>query len=327
MSRSADAWQRIRPLLWNPPRWYGAIRRNFLLKVLSVIAAFCVWLFVNAGARDTERGLQVPLELRNIPPSLMITSPRVDFIDLRASGPRTLLSRIDRNRLVIPLDLTGVRPGPAVFGISTESLNLPRGVKIVRITPSQVTLELAKVERKTLPVRLDLRTETGDGLKVTTTKISPQAIEVVGPANELKQLKFVDTEPVALSITEVGPQQLEVPLRSLGEYFSLSAQRVAVEVRVESPTVTRELKAAIEVRNTALEASLKPAEVRLQLRGPKRIVGSLELGKGAVYIDASSLEAGKHVVAPAVELPLDVEIVQMSPAEVQITLNHPRPRR
>jgi len=327
MSRASELRDRLRPVLWNPSRWYVVVRRNFLLKGLSVVAAFCVWLFVNAGARDTERALQVPLELRNIPSSLMITSPRVDFIDLRASGPRTLLGRIDRSKLVIPLDLTGVRPGPAVFGISAESLNLPRGVKIVRITPSQVTLDLAKVERRTIPVRLDLRAETGDGLKVTTTKISPQAVEVVGPANELGNIKFVDTEPVALSVTEVGPQQLEVPLRSLGEYFSLSAQRVAVEVRVESPTVTREIRAAIEVRNTAFEASVKPAEVRVQLRGPKRVVGSLELEEGAVYIDAASLEPGKHVVAPALELPLDVEVVQMTPPEVQLNLAKARQHR
>jgi YbbR domain-containing protein len=327
MSQRQELWARLRPLLWDPGRWLAAVRRNFLLKALSVVAAFCVWLFVNAGARDTERALQAPLELRNIPPNLMITSPRVDFIDLRASGPRTLLSRIDRANLVIPLDLTGVRPGPAVFGISTETLNLPRGVKIVRITPSQVTLDLAKVDRRTVPVRLDLRTETADGLMVASTKISPQAVEVVGPANELKQIKHVDTEPVALSVSEPGPQQLEVPLRSLGEYFSLSAQRVAVEVRVESPSVTREIKAAVEVRNSGYAAAVKPREVRLQVRGPKRVLGPLELGKGAVYIDAAAFEPGSHVVTPAVELPLDVEVVQMTPPSVQLSLSKSRPRR
>jgi len=327
VSRTADLWSRVRPLLWDPARWLAAVRRNFMLKVLALVAAFCVWLFVNAGARDTERGLQVPLELRNIPPGLMITSPRVDFIDLRASGPRTLLSRIDRSRLVIPLDLTGVRPGPAVFGISVESLNLPRGVKIVRITPSQVTLDLARVERRTVPVRVDLRAETADGLQVTTTKISPQAVEVVGPANEVMQIKAVDTEPIAISVTAPGPLQLEVPLRSVGEYFSLSSQRVAVEVRVESPSITRELRAPIEVRNSEFAAGVKPREVRFQLRGPKRVVGALELAKGAVYIDAASLAPGKHVVTPAIELPLDVEVVQMTPATVELTLSKAKARR
>lgn len=327
MSRAGDGWARLRPLLWNPGRWFGAVRRNFMLKVLAVVAAFCVWLFVNAGARDTESALQVPLELRNIPPGLMITSPRVDFIDLRASGPRTLLSRIDRTKLLIPLDLAGVRPGPAVFGISTETLNLPRGVKIVRITPSQVTIDLARIDRRTVPVRLDLKAEAGEGLTVSATKISPQAVEVVGPESEVAALKHVDTEPVALSVTEPGAQQLEVPLRSPGEYFSLSAERVAVEVRVESPTIARALTGGVEVRNTEFTAAVKPAEVRFEVRGPKRLIDALELPKGGVYIDAAELQPGSHKVTPVVDLPLDVEIVQMTPATVQLTLSRAKARR
>jgi len=326
MTWLTSAWTWLRSL-WVPTRWYAAIRRNFVLKLLSVVAAFCVWLFVNAGAHDTERALQVPLELRNIPAGLMMTSPRIDFIDLRTSGPRTLLNRIDRTQLAIPLDLSGVRPGPAVFGISTDSLNLPRGIKVVRLTPSQVTLDFAKVERRIVPVRVDLHAEAADGLKVTTTKVSPQAVEVIGPANELREVKSVDTEPVALSLNQPGPQQIEAPLRSPGEYFSLSAQRVAVEVRVESPTITRELKAPVEVRNTSLDFDLKPSEIRVELRGPKRIVSSLELQKGAVYIDAASLEPGKHVVAPTVDLPLDVEVVEMTPPTVQMTLEKRRAHR
>jgi YbbR domain-containing protein len=326
MSAAAEGgeWRR---LLWDPGRWFAAVRRNFLLKVLAVVAAFCVWLFVNAGARDTESALQVPLELRNIPPALMITSPRVDFIDLRASGPRTLLNRIDRAKLLIPLDLTGVRAGPAVFGISAESLNLPRGVKIVRITPSQVTLDLARIERRTVPVRLDLRAEAGDGLVAIATRISPQAVEVVGPEAEVNAIEHVDTEPVALVVAEPGPQQLEVPLRSPGEYFSLGTDRVAVDVRVESPTITRDMEDTVEVRNSELDAGVKPPSVRFRVRGPKRVVDALEIPRGGVYIDAAELEAGRHDVAPTVDLPLDVRIVQMTPEKVQLTLSRPRARR
>ena len=47
------------------------------------------------------------------------------------------------------LDLRGVRPGPAVFRIVGEALDLPRGVDVVRLTPSEVTLEFAAVVRKT----------------------------------------------------------------------------------------------------------------------------------------------------------------------------------
>src|SRR5437867_9864468 len=125
--RLRAAWVAVRTVL-DPERIRGAFTRNLPLKTLSLLISFSLWFFVNFGERDTEESLKVPLELRNVPAHLLITSPRVDFIDLRVIGPRTLLGRIDRNRLSMALDLTGVRPGPAVFRVDTESLSLPRGV-------------------------------------------------------------------------------------------------------------------------------------------------------------------------------------------------------
>ncbi len=54
----------------------------------------------------------------------------------------------------MPLDLRGVRPGPAVFRLIADALDLPRGVTVARLTPSEVTLEFARVVRKSVPVRV-----------------------------------------------------------------------------------------------------------------------------------------------------------------------------
>ena len=53
-----------------------------------------------------------------------------------------------REQLSVALDLRGVRPGPAVFRIVGETLDLPRGVDVVRLTPSEVTLEFAATLRR-----------------------------------------------------------------------------------------------------------------------------------------------------------------------------------
>ncbi len=320
------AWQRIRPLLWDPPRWRAAVRRNLLLKVLSVLAAFCLWLFVNGGAREMELSLQVPLELRNIPASMMLISPRVDFVDVVVAGPRTILGRIDRGRLLIPLDLSGMRPGPAVFRIGAESINLPRGVKIARINPSQVTLELARIGRKTVPVRLDLEAGPSDDLTIASSKLAPQLVEVVGPASDLSSIDHVSTEPVTVSATEPGPVQLEVGLQSPGDYFSLSAERAAVEIRLEDQMTTREFQQKVEVRDAAARYTLSPKEVRLTLRGPKRILEHLELDAGAVYIDASKEGPGTHLVTPSVELPRGVEVTAQAPERLRLQIRKERSR-
>ena len=86
------------------PRDLGESLRTLLLhnaaiKLLSILIAAGLWFFVNAGERDTELAVRVPVELRNRPANMMLVSPRVDFIDLVVSGPRTLLNRIDLTRV------------------------------------------------------------------------------------------------------------------------------------------------------------------------------------------------------------------------------------
>lgn len=313
--------------LWKPARWGGAIAHNFALKVLSVLAAVSLWMFVNAGAREMETALQVPVELRNIPAHLMIISPRVDFVDLLVAGPRTLLGRIDRSRVVFPLDLEGVRPGPAVFRVGAESFDLPRGVKISRINPSQITLELARIGRRNVPVRLRLKGEAPDGLVVGSTKVAPQSVEVVGPAADIAGVEAVETEPVAFLGEGPGPQQWEVPLVSPGDYFSLSALVVAVEIRLEEEMVAREFKLPVAVRGATAGYTVRPKEVRVTLRGPKRLLGALELPSGSVYIDAAELAPGVHRQAPAVDVPLGAELVGSVPETVRLELKKDRAKR
>jgi hypothetical protein len=124
------------------PRDIGESLRWLLLhnagfKLLSLLTAAGLWFFVNASERDAELALEVSLELHNMPPNVMLVSPRVEFINLVVRGPRTLISRIRPDQLSVVLDLRGVRPGPAVFRIADEALDLPRGVTVARLTPSR----------------------------------------------------------------------------------------------------------------------------------------------------------------------------------------------
>ena len=305
----------------NPERLRQLVTRNIALKVLSLVIAFSLWMFVNFGERDTEESLRVPLELRNIPAHLMITSPRVDFVDLRVTGPRTLLGRIDRNRLSIPLDLGGVRPGPAGFRVGAELLILPRGVRLVRINPSQVTLELERIGHKSVPVHLRLVGKPSPDLQIEDTKVSPETVQVTGPASDVEDVHAANTE--ALDITKAGPGTIEreLPLESAGEYMSFSANRVAAQVRIDDVSTTREFKRVpIEVRNAARPYRLAPDVVRLVVRGPKRVLSTLEVDHGSVYVDAARETAGEHTVKPNIELPNGVDPVSLNPPTVKLVV-------
>src|SRR5215204_7708046 len=121
---------------WDSKQFLTPFHHNRKLKLFSLAFAFGLWIFVNYGERDTEKTLLLPVEFRNLPAQLVITGSRVDYIDLRLRGPRSLLEGIKSKR--IRLDLNDVRPGMSSFRINADSLNLPRGVRIVRISPAQI---------------------------------------------------------------------------------------------------------------------------------------------------------------------------------------------
>jgi YbbR-like protein len=311
-------WRTLRATVFNPERMRQAVTRNVGLKLLSLLIAFGLWSFVNFGERDTEESLKVPLELRNIPAHLMITSPRIDFIDLRVTGPRTLLGRIDRNRLSMGLDLGGVRAGPAVFRVGAESLNLPRGVKVVRLNPAQVTLELERVAHKSVPVHLRLVGKPPPELQVADTKVSPETVQVMGPASDVEEVHAANTEALDISKATAGTIERELPLDSLGDYLAFSASRIAAQVRIEEVSTTREFKRVpIEVKNTTAGFRVVPDTVRLTLRGPKRLLNGFELSAGVVSVDAAS-DGGDRMVKPSVELPTGVELVAIDPPQVKL---------
>lgn len=319
-----NVWQALRQNLLNGERLRQWFTRNIALKLLSLIIAFGLWMFVNFGERDSEETLKVPLELRNVPASLMITSPRVDFIDARVIGPRTLLGRVDRTRLSIGLNLEGVRPGPAVFRVSADELNLPRGVKLVRLNPSQVTIELEKVSRKSVPVQIKLVGRLAPEFQVIETKVAPDTVQVTGPASDVDDVHSVLTEAIDLSKMSEGVIERELPLETAGEYVSLSATRVAAQVRIEELSLTRELKrVAVELRGGGSESRTVPESVRVVVRGPRRLMTDFELPAGAVYAEATADSAGEQGVPVVVDLPDRVQLMAVEPSHVKIVAKRP----
>jgi YbbR domain-containing protein len=215
--------------------------------------------------------------------------------------------------------MDGVRAGPAVFRVVTDVLNLPRGVKVVRLTPSEVTLELARVIRRQVPVRVALDGKPPGELRVTDVKVAPEVVEVIGPTDEVEDFKVAETLPFELANATAGLIEREIGLEPPREYLSLSATLVHAQVLLEEPEKSRTLRnVSVVVRQGIYRSMVEPSKVRITVRGPQSAIESLELSHGAVYIDASGLEPGTHKVEPSVDLPPEVELVKVQPETLRL---------
>ncbi len=137
--------------------------RSWHFKLLAIVLAVIMWYFV-VGEERAEVGLTVPLELINIPQDLIVVNNVVHGIEIRINGPRSLVRALSTENVSKSLDLSNTREGTVSFPISSEGIPLPRGVKITRINPTQVTVVLHKLIIKKVAVHPRADRNSGHGI-------------------------------------------------------------------------------------------------------------------------------------------------------------------
>jgi hypothetical protein len=115
---------------------------NWPLKLMSVVFAMGLWLFVAAEER-TEAVFTVPLELVDPPPGVEVTSLSVETVIVRVVGRGSLLQRLHETDFQARLSLKNIRPGRFVLRIQPDGVSVPPGVHVLRVTPSEVRGMLA----------------------------------------------------------------------------------------------------------------------------------------------------------------------------------------
>jgi len=120
---------------------------HWQLKLLSVVFAVALWVFVTSEGKS-EAVYTVPLDLTDRPPGVEVTSVAVERVVVRVEGLRSVMARLREEDLRAEISLRDAQPGRFVASIPPTSVTVPRGVKVVRVTPSQVRATLAAVTRQ-----------------------------------------------------------------------------------------------------------------------------------------------------------------------------------
>ena len=290
---------------------------NFGLKVLAIIIAVGLWV---AGHRDVERAVEVPVEFRNIPSDLMVMDNRVDYVVLRLSGPRTLVSTLDADDLKMGLDLHDARPGSVSYPLGSNSFNVPRGVTVARITPPVVHLRLEPVIKRTLPVTVRFVNKPPPGQKIAEALVEPERVSVLGPADEVRKLVSVETVAIDLEESRSAVKR-KVRLATDGKPFSFSPDQVEITLTLGEEEISRTFGSIdVDAKGFTGEYTVSPRSVHLQLFGPRSIIEKLELGKDQVYLNLKGLAPGLHSVPLSVNLPPEVKVTEQKPQRFKVRI-------
>ena len=110
---------------------------NWPLKVASLVFGMGLWLFVATEER-ADAVFTVPLDLVDRPPGVEVVSLGVETVTVRIEGRRSLLRTLHEEDLRAQVSLKGARPGRFVARVQSENVSVPRGVRVVRVTPTEV---------------------------------------------------------------------------------------------------------------------------------------------------------------------------------------------
>jgi hypothetical protein len=173
--------------------------RNTGWKLLSLALAMLVWIAIYREPEMTSV-LSAPVQFRNIPGALEISSDIVESVDLETHGPAGLLRNLSEKRVSVVLDFSGVHDaGERTFNIDRNNTNLPRGVDLVRAIPSQLRFAFERRIVRNVPVDPQVSGSLPAGLHVAKLVSTPLELAVTGPESKVRKLSAVHTDPVDLN--------------------------------------------------------------------------------------------------------------------------------
>jgi YbbR domain-containing protein len=289
------------------------------LKLASLALAVGLW-FVIAGRPTAERGVPVPVELRNVPRDLELTGDAVNTVDVRVRASPGLINSLDLGAIRATIDLAGAEEGERIVQLTPDRIEAPQGFRVVKITPSLLTLNLERTMRKTVPVRPRLIGRPAPGFEVAEITSDPGEARIAGPRSRIQEIESAFTEPVSVAGAEAAVTQLvnvglEDPLLRLE-----GGSRVRVTAVVREARETRLFK-GMRVEARGRPARLSPARVDVSVAGPVSQVRGLAPADLQAYVEVPRQGAVPGRLPVAVQIAAGragVSLVQTRPAEVSV---------
>jgi hypothetical protein len=294
------------------------LRGELPLRLASLALAAGLW-FVIAGRQTAERGLSVPVELRNVPRELELTGDAVNAVDVRVRASPGLIDSLDARKVLATIDLAGAEEGEKIVQLTPDRIQVPFGFRVVKITPSLLTLNLESTRRKTVPVRPRVIGRPAAGYEVSEVTSDPPQVRIAGPRSRVQEIESAFTEPVSVEAADRSVQEsvnvgLDDPLLRLE-----GGSRVRVTAQVREAHETRVFE-GLPVIARGRPARLSPAHVTVVVTGPATQLAALEPAAVRPYVEVPPA-GGSVRLKLSVELAgaaSSLSVVETRPAELAV---------
>ena len=292
------------------------------MKLISLLFAIFLWYFVSSEDR-VDMNVQIPVEIVNLPRDLIISNQYKTMLDVTVSGPRGLIRKISQG-ITRSVDLSKATPGNTVIANETDSLQVPRGITVLRINPTHITLVLDRLIKKELPVKAVTQGKLPEVYELAAITMQPERLEIAGPQNILGRETALQTTPIDLfDLTASTSKQVALDLRP--EVADLIGDpMVTAKIEIKDKLIEKEIN-KIEITPTGLlqDQSAKVSPSRLAVKALMPMALAKKQGKKlddlfTATVNLEGQSPGAHEVKPMVKAPPEVTIQEITPEAVTV---------
>ena len=258
--------------VFNFRHWMQLFPKDWVLRFISLGLAIILWNFVG-GEDIVNKNVMVRVEIINLPRDLVISNQFKKEIEVTVSGPRSLVLNMGSRAVSRQVDLERATPGTMVLQNSNDVINVPRGVKVLRVQPESVILSLDKMIQKQFVVNpVTVGTLAADFI-LKDIRMEPDSISITGPQTVLSQFDVLRTKPIVIGGLREAVQ-IQIPLDLDPVIVELiGATTVTADLDIAVETVHKKIPAIpVKVEKNGHLVRVTPATVSITVAVPKTLI-------------------------------------------------------
>jgi YbbR domain-containing protein len=174
------------------------VLHNLGLKLISLALAAVMWMAI---AHDPVAivPIEVPIEFRNVPKNLEISTEHIPTAQIRLRGPERLMRGLQPSDVRLEIDLAGTKPGERTFDLTAQQVHQPYNLEVVLVVPSQLHLTFDTELTRQVEIRPRVVGALAPGYSIAQVVVNPPVITVTGPHKRVQAVEDAITDPVDVS--------------------------------------------------------------------------------------------------------------------------------
>jgi YbbR domain-containing protein len=301
---------------------------NLPVKLVSLAVACFLWFYVTSQEVEQQK-LQVPIQVLNVPDSLIYLNeiPDQAEINVRASRKDLLWLRLF-DKISMNVDLSQAEEGRYSLSLTPKNLTLPASIQAQNVSiqsPSGLTFHLDRLVLREIPVRLVSKSSLPAGHVMRRPPVvEPPAVSVTGPSQTMSTIDSVPTEAVDLARRKSDFRK-DLSLGLDPALFRCRPERVTASFFVE-PIVEKRLVNLVPVlirdaQELAIE--FEPPAASVTVRGPKSRIDTLVSGDVDLTVVLGGRGPGRYRLPVEVFVPQGLEVSAVKPDSFRVILKKP----